>query len=822
MTWRRIVKGGKSSPGMFPDFGQGLTISSTEPATSEATADGVGSAYQPLSAPHEAKVEDLETDLRDQLQTTLSGAYHVERELGGGGMSRVFLAEERALDRRVVVKVLSPDLAAGVNFERFKREILLTAQLQHPHIVPVFTTGEVDGLPYYTMPFVEGESLRVRLMRAGAMPIAAAVSILRDVARALEFAHAKGAVHRDIKPDNILLAGNTATVSDFGIAKAVLASRAVTVSAPMTDLGVVIGTPQYMAPEQAAADAWLDHRVDLYALGCVAYEALAGEPPFAGSAASLIRAHIVDPPPPIVTKRADLPEALVTLVDRCLQKDPNDRPASAGEILEVLDNLASAPMRGSGSMADTELRTIAVLPFAVVTGEEETDHFADGLTDEVITDLSTIKTLRVISRQSAMRLKGSDKDLRAIARALGARYVLTGSIRRAGSDLRITAQLVDARTDVQLWADKFNGALEDVFAIQERLSRQIVDALRLRLTPTEDRRLAQRPIGDVRAYEYYLLARQEIWSFNTQSLDHALQLVRRAQDIVGDNELLFVAEGLIYWQHVNVGIVPVSQYDEYLRKADACAAKVFALNPESSKGHGLRGAIRHNRADPNGAARDYKRALVLDPNDPEALLWLGYHYAVSGRPDLARALMDRLQQVDPLTSITLTMYGMVAMFDGNYPEALTWTQRSVDIDPANPTPRMMHALMLAANGRREESVAMLDSVARDTSAMAWAKLAPAMACALRGERDELLRIMTPELRAAAKWDEIFAWWVADCFALVNEPEAAIDFIERAVEFGFINVTWLSKYEPFLTNLRDEPRFGRLMERVRRAWRAFEP
>jgi serine/threonine protein kinase/tetratricopeptide (TPR) repeat protein len=764
----------------------------------------------------------LETELRDQLQMTLSDAYRVERELGGGGMSRVFLAEERALDRRVVVKVLSPDLAAGVNFDRFKREILLTAQLQHPHIVPVFTTGEVDGLPYYTMPFVEGESLRVRLMRAGAMPIAAAVSILRDVARALEFAHGKGAVHRDIKPDNILLAGNTATVSDFGIAKAVLASRAVTVSAPMTDLGIVIGTPQYMAPEQAAADAWLDHRVDLYALGCVAYEVIAGEPPFAGSAASVIRAHIVDAPPPIVTKRADVPEALATLVDRCLQKDPNDRPASAGEILEVLDNLASATTRGSGSMTETELRTIAVLPFAIVTGDQETDHFADGLTDEVITDLSMIKTLRVISRQSAMRLKGSDKDLRTIARELGARYVLTGGIRRAGSNLRITAQLVDARTDAQLWADKFNGALEDVFEIQERLSRQIVDALRLRLTPTEERRLAQHPIGDVRAYEYYLLARQEIWSFNTQSLDHALQLVRRAQDIVGDNELLFVAEGLIYWQHVNVGIVPVSQYDEYLRKAEACAAKVFALNPESSKGHGLRGAIRHNRADPSGAARDYKKALVLDPNDPEALLWLGYYYAVSGRPDLARALMDRLQQVDPLTSITLTMYGMVAMFDGNYPEALTWTQRSVDIDPANPTPLMMHALMLAANGRREEAVAMLDTVMCETSAMAWAKLAPAMACALRGERDQLLRIMTPELRAAAKWDEIFAWWVADCFALVNEPEAAIDFIERAVEFGFINVPWLSKYEPFLANLRGEPRFDRLMERVRRAWRAFEP
>ena len=410
----------------------------------------------------------------------------------------------------------------------------------------------------------------------------------------------------------------------------------------MTDFGMAIGTPQYMAPEQAAADAGLDQRVDLYALGCVAYEMIAGEPPFAGlSAASLIRAHFIDAPPPIATKRADVPEPLVALIERCLEKDPDSRPASAHEIIDLLDNLASAQPRGSQSTGAMEAPTIAVLPFSSVGAEREGDHFADGLTDEVITDLSMIKTLRVISRQSAMRLKGSDKDLRTIARELGARYVLTGSIRRAGSSLRVTAQLVDARIDAQLWADRFNGTLEDVFEIQERLSRQIVAALRLTLTPNENRRLAERPIADERAYEYYLLARQEIWNVSEQSLDHALQLVRRAQDIVGDNELLFVAEGLIYWQKVNVGMVPVSQYDEYLRKAEVCAAKVFALNPESPKAYRLRGAIRHIRADPSGAARDYKQALLLDPNDPEALLWLGYYYAVSGRPALARALMDQ-------------------------------------------------------------------------------------------------------------------------------------------------------------------------------------
>ena len=765
----------------------------------------------------------MATDLRDQLQASLNGAYTLERELAGGGMSQVFIAEERALDRRVVVKVLSPNLASGVSAERFKREMQFTARLQHPHIVPILSCGETNGLPYYTMPYIDGESLRVRLMRAGALTIADATNILRDVARALEFAHGKGIVHRDIKPDNILLAGNTAVVTDFGIGKALVASR-VADDGTLTGLGVAIGTPQYMAPEQACADPAVDHRTDLYSFGCVAYELLAGEPPFAGRPPSaLFRAHIAEDPPPILAKRGDVPEALAALIDRCLLKTPEHRPASAHEVIGILDRVAAATgIDRSDALATSGVLTLAVLPFANLSSEADNDHFADGLMDELITDLSMIKSLRVISRQSAMRLKGTEKDVRTIARELDTRYVLTGGIRRAGSQLRVTAQLVDASADVQLWAEKFSGTLEDVFDIQERLSRQIVDALRLRLTPAEDRRIAERPIADVRAYEFYLLARQQIWSFTGPALDRSLQLVRRAEEIVGENELLLAAEGLIYWQYVNVGLVPVDRYDEYLKKAESCAARIFELKPDSSKGHGLRGAIRNNRADPAGAVRDFKRALALDPNDPESLLWLGYDYAVSGRMLLARALMERLQQVDPLTSINLSVYGMVAMMDGRYDEALRWTQRSVDVDPANPSHRMVHALMLAANDRRAEAARMLDEVAHDTPAMAWAKLASAMAHALRGERDAVLRVMTPELRAAAWWDDIFSWWTADCFALVDEREAAIDFVERAVSFGIINYPFLARFEPFLANVRSEPRFLRLMEGVRKAWETFEP
>jgi serine/threonine protein kinase/Flp pilus assembly protein TadD len=763
------------------------------------------------------------TTLQDSLQSTLTSAFTLERELGGGGMSRVFVAEERALARRVVVKVLAPELAAGVSLERFKREILLTARLQHPQIVPILSAGETNGLPFYTMPFVEGESLRVRLVRTGVLAVGEVIGILRDVARALEFAHERGIVHRDIKPENILLAGESATVTDFGISKALDASRTLGQTGTLTELGFAVGTPQYMAPEQIAADPDVDGRADLYSLGCVAYELLVGEPPFAGVApAAVLRAHLVQDPGPVSAKRGDVPEALSTLIARCLAKDPANRPPSARDVLAVLDGVSTSGGRLSSAALAAEAKSVAVLPFTNLNADPEAEHFADGLTDEIITDLSMLKTVRVISRQSAMRLKGTDKDVRTIARELGTRYVLTGGIRKAGPNLRVTAQLIDATADSSLWADKYSGTLDDVFDIQERLSRQIVEALRVRLTPDEDRRIAERPIADTRAYEFYLLARQQIWSFTKPSLERALQLIRQAQDLVGENELLLAAEGMIYWQHVNVGLVPVDKYDEYLGKAESCADRIFELNPESSKAYGLRGAIRNNRADPAGSMADFKKALVFDRNDPEALLWLGYHYAVAGRVPMARALMDRLQQVDPLTSMNLAMYGIVAMCDGDYAEALRWTHRAVEVDPTNPTHRMLHAQTLAANGRQKEAIAILHRVTSDAPSMAWARLANALAFALEGNREQVMNALTPDLRDAARWDDIFSWWMADSFALVGETEAALDSVERMIELGIINYPFLAQYEPFLSSIRSEPRFRELMEHARQRWNTFEP
>ncbi len=332
-------------------------------------------------------------DLRDQLQTTLGSSYTLERELGGGGMSRVFVAMETALERRVVVKVLPPDLSAGVNADRFNREILLAARLQHPHIVPVLSAGQTDGLPYYTMPFVDGEALRARLANGGALPIMDAINILRDVARALAYAHEHGVVHRDIKPENVLLSGGAAVVTDFGIAKALSDARGHVTGATLTQFGTSLGTPAYMAPEQVAADPDVDHRVDLYAFGCLAYELLTGRAPFAGrSPQKLLLAQMAEDPQPVAELRPDTPPELAELVMQCLAKEAGARPQSAADLVRVLDVVTSSGTRAAmpaillgGRNAVWKALGIYAVAFAVVALVAKAAIIAIGLPEWVFT-----------------------------------------------------------------------------------------------------------------------------------------------------------------------------------------------------------------------------------------------------------------------------------------------------------------------------------------------------------------------------------------------------------------------------------------------------
>ena len=327
--------------------------------------------------------------VRQNLQSTLGNAYTLERELGGGGMSRVFVAEETALRRKVVVKLLPPDLIADVNLERFNREILLAAGLQHPHIVPVLSAGEMDGVPYYTMPLVEGESLRARLAQHGALSIVATIGVLRDVAKALAYAHDHGVVHRDIKPDNVLLSGGSATVTDFGIAKAITVSRTQPGQPLLTQAGTSLGTPAYMSPEQASGDPTTDHRADIYSFGCMAYELLTGRPPFVEqSPRKLLAAQMTAQPVAVDTLRPETPDELAELVMRCLAKEPEDRPQRASDVVHVLELATSGALHSSSGRSDgSALRralSIYVAAFVVVVALAKAAIGGIGLPDWVL------------------------------------------------------------------------------------------------------------------------------------------------------------------------------------------------------------------------------------------------------------------------------------------------------------------------------------------------------------------------------------------------------------------------------------------------------
>ena len=471
--------------------------------------------------------------MSELLAGALGPDYTVERELTGGGMSRVFVAHDRRLDRRVVVKLLRQELAASVSVDRFRREILLSAGLQHPNIVPVLSAGEVEGHPFLVMPYVEGESLRTRIA-AGPMRVPDVVRILRDVARALAYAHERGVVHRDIKPDNILLSSGAAVVADFGVAKA-LQSALRSTSGPqprtITAAGTALGTPDYMAPEQIAADPAMDHRADLYAFGAMAYEMLAGVTPFhSRTPQALFAAHLSETPLPLGACRPGVPAALCALVERCLAKDPAHRPQSAAEILDALDDPAviSGAFATPGGSAEhpvgarprrtrraivvaavlavlaglgiagvvasrraaptaavpaaTALSTVAVLPL-VYLGADSSSYLAESFTSELTSALGRVRELRVASRSAATALQQRLSRGERIDASVG--MFLEGVVEREGERVRVDARLVDARDGFMLWAESYEGSAGELFRMRSELGAAVAAVVRERAAPPD-------------------------------------------------------------------------------------------------------------------------------------------------------------------------------------------------------------------------------------------------------------------------------------------------------------------------------------------------
>jgi serine/threonine protein kinase len=739
---------------------------------------------------------------------TQLGHYVIKAHLGAGGMGVVYLAFDSRLHRDVALKLL-PDFGTDPKArERLLHEARSASALNHPHVCTIYDVRESDDRTYLVMEYVEGQPLSA-LIPAGGFPVETLAIYGSQIAGALAHAHGRGVVHRDLRSANIVVTPEgQAKVLDFG-----LATREILTDHGDTETvmrggdsgavsGGVSGTLAYIPPE-VLRGARGDARADIWALGVVLYEMASARLPFRGHTPFELSGNILHEPP--LPLPDHVPPTVRAIVLRCLAKDPSQRYQDAAEARGALDTVRSGAIAPSAAIArdaPRERRALVVLPFANLTADPESDFFADGLTDEIIADLSNVRQLRVISRTSSMQFKGTGRTVTELAKQLNVEYVLEGTVRQSGGRLRITAKLIEAATDSPVWADKYNGALHDVFAIQETISRSIVEALRVALTAEEEQRLAEHPFADVRAYEWYLRAKQEMLRFNKESLDRAVEYLEKSSAIVGENELLLAAKGEAYWQYVNAGI---SADPLYLDQADACARRVLEIDPRSPHGHRVAGLVRVHRGDIQGALRQLKKALDFDRNDPDSLMWGCLVAGMSGKIPLAEAWAARLVEVDPVTPFCQLMPGSIAWMSGDFEKARTlWAEHQSAV-LENPIMRLIYGHVLVATGRDEVGDRVLKELARELPDNPFGQLGAVYRHAFRDDREQTLAGLTPSLVKALESDPQYCWFLAQCHALVHDVDAGIRWVEAAVARGFINHDLLATRDPFLANLRHDPR-----------------
>mgnify|MGYP000546893213 CR=1 FL=1 len=693
--------------------------------------------------------------LRTQLQATLGDGYTLERELGGGGMSRVFVARENALGREVVVKVIAPELAEGVSAERFAREVKLAARLQQANIVPVLSTGSSTGnsgtLPYYTMPFVTGESLRARLASGPALTTSQSLSILRDVARALAYAHTQGVVHRDIKPENILLSGGTAVVTDFGIAKALSASRthdgqaSAGTSASLTQVGGSIGTPAYMAPEQAVG-AEVDQRADIYAWGVLAYELLTGAHPFAGktNAGQMIAAHLSETPVSLTQRNAALPASIDQLVQRCLAKDAAHRPANAEEVLQSLDAVATPSVertalsvhasrqrilvvvgvallavaagalwisrgRSHSGAADTnasaagavsamssvtepagEISALAVLPFVNTSGNAAEEYFSDGLTDELAHGLSKLPGLRLAGRTSSFAFKGKTIQAAEVGRTLNVGAIIEGTVRRAGNRIRLTAQLTSTRDGQLLWSDAFERTGTDVFAVQDAFTTAIVSALTPRLAgasagsmePSTPVGVAARGTSDAVAYDLYLKGRFYWAQRGAAPGDSAIKYLEAT--VRRDSAFARGWAGLALAHVIRPNYNTAVDFEASDARAEVAIRRALGLDSTLADAHAAWGFLLMRRLKLEQAAAALATARRLEPQNAITAHWSAIQFHAVGDTAQSDRQMEVALTLDPLSPTTFNSRAIIRSERRQFGRALENFARVSSLNPAFP------------------------------------------------------------------------------------------------------------------------------------------
>ncbi len=749
-------------------------------------------------------------DTFDRLKTALADRYPIEREIGQGGMAVVFLAHDLRHDRDVALKILRPELAAEIGLDRFLREIKLAARLTHPHILPLYDSGEAAGFLFYVMPYVDGESLRDRLNRERQLALDDVVNIAREVGAALDYAHRSEVVHRDIKPENIMLQDGMALVADFGIGKALSAAAD---TGALTRTGTAVGTPAYMSPEQASGETEVDGRSDIYSLACVVYEMLGGEPPFTGTVQAVITKRLVDTAPHVRALR-DVPEPMDEAICKALARERVDRFSTAAMFAEALAAAAQSavhisPVPEARTEPVTDAKSIGVIPFVNLSADPENEYFSDGMTEEIINAIAKIEGLQVASRTSTFALKGKELEIGEIGRKLRVGSVLEGSVRKAGNRIRIAAQLINVANGYHLWSETYDRELEDVFAIQDEISHAIVDVLKLRLKGKPERTPLVVPATEnLEAYTLYLKGRFFYNAFRESDVKRSLDLYRQA--LAEDPGYARAYAGIAdSWIHMADDWL--SPDDAYPRAKEA-AEKALELDASLAEAFTSIGKVLGwYEWDFEGAVQELERAIVLNPNYAEAHFTLGSVLPCLGRLDQAIPEIRRALELDPLSWNVSYWLARFLLYQGDYDGSIEQCRETLEMHPRLHRAYFTMGHAHLQKGDPEAALAEYRRAQTVEGSVPSYDAFIARGLAITGEDEKARRILAG-LVARATERYIRPEVLAVGYAAVGEKDEAFVQLEKALEARSAGMIYLV-VDPMYDLLRDDPRFGELVEKV---------